>query len=133
MRQEEFSLELKEQFLKLYNNHIEICKDILKKERCVLPILVVNNGIDSKLISFQPQNGIVDYDKALQKAKDYLNTQNYETAIFSYSSDKIINKSNVLVIHLFDSSNISVLYYVKYHFKGIFNKKVIFEEQIINI
>lgn len=69
--------------------------------------------------------------KVLEKTKEILNSQSFETAVLSYSSSSVLKKSDAVVSCLIDKSGVGVLFFTAYHFSGLFKKKVVYDEHII--
>ena len=131
MEFEELSQELQQIFLSLYKEHLDFCVSILEEDHCLNPMLRINCVSDPKLISLQPNDGNVDFNKMIEKTKEILNSQSFETALLSYSSSSVLKKSKALVTYLFDKSGVGVLYFTAYHFSGLFKKKVVFDKHLL--
>ncbi len=131
MNFKELSQELQQKFFSVFKEHIHICKNILNEDHSIEPMLRINSVSDPMLISLQPKDGKFNFLKVLEKTKEILNSQSFETAVLSYSSSSVLKKSDAVVSCLIDKSGVGVLFFTAYHFSGLFKKKVVYDEHII--
>lgn len=122
---------LQQKFLDIFKEHLDAVKKILDQDGCLEPMLHISSQSESQLISLQPQDGIIDEDKLLEKAIEIVKCQSFDTALLSYSSSSILKKSQALVTYIFDKSGTAVLYFTAYSYKGLFKKKVVLEKHIL--
>ena len=74
MKFSELDTAVQESIIALLNNHIASTADILKQDRCLIPMLMIPDS--NQLVSLQSRDGSVDVDKAyttvIGKLKDKL-------------------------------------------------------------
>lgn len=111
------------------NNHLVVSHDLLKKDKCILPLLIIKGETKEKtqLISLQPQDGLIDVDKAFDAAIAKLKTTQFKISIFSYSTKmsfdgkQYIDAIKSVIIF---KEGLTAVIFSPYVIKGLFNKKV---------
>lgn len=111
------------------NNHLVASHSILKKDKCILPLLIIKgeNPNENKLISLQPASGQMDVDAAFESAIETLKASEFKIAIFSYSTKmsfdgkEYIDAIKSVIIF---NDGLSAIIFSPYVIKGFINKKV---------
>ncbi len=131
MEFEDLPQNIQSEFTQLYKRHIKICIDLLKEDRCVMPMLIVNREGNGNFVSLESECDVFDREKAFAAAKEFLRQQPFETAIFSYSDDGILKNSSALVTYVFDQSGACALYFTAYHYGGLFKRTPVYDKHIL--
>ena len=108
----------------LLNNHIKATVSILKKDRYLMPMMVLDSN---QLISLQSQDGSTDVDRAYAFVLKKLKNESFNHAVFSYSTKVCISDgglTDVIKTYVFLSNGLEVSFYTPYTVKGFFKKKV---------
>lgn len=124
---------VREKIIEALTDHIVVVADILKKDRCLMPMLMVSGT--KQLMSLQAQDGSVDVDRAYARVVELLKTENFGYALFSYSTRIGLasgRETDALKTHIFTSDGMEVSFYTPYTVKGIFKKSVSFEKNIFD-
>lgn len=131
MEFENMSKNLQQTFSALYKEHLNVCVNILEKDRCLEPMIRINSASDPTLISLQRNGDSANFDEMIEKTNEILRSQSFDTALLSYSSSSILKNSEALVTYIVDKSGVAVLYFTAYHLKGLFKKKVVFDKHLL--
>lgn len=124
---------VQEQIVELLNNHITASADILKQDRCLIPMLMIPDS--NQLISLRPKDGNTDVDKAYAFVIEKLKKENFSYALFSYSTRIGLSsgkETDALKTYIFTSNGIEVSFYTPYTVKGIFKKSISVEKTIFS-
>lgn len=108
----------------LLNSHIKTTISILKKDRYLMPMMVLDSN---QLISLQSQDGSTDVDRAYAFVLKKLKNESFNHAVFSYSTKVCISDgslTDVIKTYVFLSNGLEVSFYTPYTVKGFFKKKV---------
>jgi hypothetical protein len=108
----------------LLNSHIKATVSILKKDRYLMPMMVLDSN---QLISLQSQDGSIDVDRAYAFVLKKLKNESFNHAVFSYSTKVCISDgsiTDVIKTYVFLSNGLEVSFYTPYTVKGFFKKKV---------
>ena len=84
MKFSELDTTVQESIVDLLNNHIAATADILKQDRCLIPMLMIPES--NQLVSLQSRDGSVDVDKAYTAVVGKLKNEAFTYALFSYST-----------------------------------------------
>lgn len=108
----------------LLNSHIKTTISILKKDRYLMPMMVLDSN---QLISLQSQDGSTDVDRAYAFVLKKLKNESFNYAVFSYGTKVCISDdslTDVIKTYVFLSNGLEVSFYTPYTVKGFFKKKV---------
>ena len=112
------------EIMDLLNSHIKATVSILKKDRYLMPMMVLDSN---QLISLQSQDGGIDVDRAYAFVLKKLKNESFNHAVFSYSTKVCISDgslTDVIKTYVFLSNGLEVSFYTPYTVKGFFKKKV---------
>ena len=112
------------EIMDLLNSHIKTTVSILKKDRYLMPMMVLDSN---QLISLQSQDGTTDVDRAYAFVLKKLKNESFNHAVFSYSTKVCISDgslTDVIKTYVFLSNGLEVSFYTPYTVKGFFKKKV---------
>ena len=112
------------EIMDLLNSHIKATVSILKKDRYLMPMMVLDSN---QLISLQSQDGGIDVDRAYAFVLKKLKNESFNHAVFSYSTKVCISEgsiTDVIKTYVFLSNGLEVSFYTPYTVKGFFKKKV---------
>lgn len=112
------------EIMDLLNSHIKATVSILKKDRYLMPMMVLDSN---QLISLQSQDGSTDVDRAYDFVLKKLKNESFNHAVFSYSSKVCLSEgslTDVIKTYVFLSNGLEVSFYTPYTVKGFFKKKV---------
>lgn len=112
------------EIMDLLNSHIKATVSILKKDRYLMPMMVLDSN---QLISLQSQDGGIDVDRAYDFVLKKLKNESFNHAVFSYSTKVCISDgslTDVIKTYVFLSNGLEVSFYTPYTVKGFFKKKV---------
>ncbi len=118
--------------VELLNNHIATIADILKKDRCLIPMLMIPDS--NQLVSLQSRDGSFDVDKAYAHVVEKLKNESFTYALFSYSMRIGLatgDESDALKTYIFTSNGIEVSFFTPYAIKGLFKKSINIEKTIL--
>ena len=122
-----------EKMIELLNNHVAVSADILKQDRCLIPMLMIPNT--NQLVSLQSRDGSVDVDKAYALVIEKLKNETFTYALFSYSTRIGLatgGESDALKTYIFTSNGIEVSFYTPFAIKGLFKKTINVEKTIFS-
>jgi hypothetical protein len=117
--------------LGLLNNHIAATADILKRDRSLIPMLMIPDS--NQLVSLQPRDGSVDVDKAYSAVVAKLKSEDFTYALFSYSTRIGLaagGETDALKTYIFAKNGIEVSFYTPFTVKGLFKKTIHIEKTI---
>ena len=120
-----------EKIVDLLNNHVAIAADILKQDRCLLPMLMLPDS--GQLVSLQSSDGSVDVDKAYAAVIEKLKTEAFTYALFSYSARIGLAagvETDALKTYIFTQNGWEVSFYTPFAVKGFFKKSIHIEKSI---
>ena len=120
-----------QKIIDLLNNHIAVAADILKKDRCLIPMLMITDS--NRLVSLHSKNGSVNVDKAYDVAIEELKNETFTYALFSYSTRIGLatgGETDALKTCIFTQNGIEVSFFTPFSLKGIFTKKICFDKSI---
>lgn len=132
MKFSEFDTTHQERIIELLNNHIAASADILKQDRCLIPILMIPDS--NQLISLQSVDGSIDVDRAYAAVVGKLKNEVFTYALFSYSTRIVLEtgrKTDSLKTHIFTQNGIEVSFYTPFKLKGLFKKTITIEKSIL--
>ncbi len=133
MKFSELDSSVQENIVELLNNHIASSADILKQDRCLIPMLMIPDS--NQLISLQPKDGNTDVDKAYAFVIEKLKKESFSYALFSYSTRIGLasgSETDALKTSIFTSNGIEVSFYTPYSLKGFFKKSINVEKTILS-
>lgn len=122
---------IQEKIVELLNNHITTAADILKQDRCLMPMLMIPDS--NQLISLQSKDGSADVDKAYAAAVELLKNESFTYALLSYSIRIGLaagGETDALKTYIFTKNGIEVSFYTPFALKGLFKKTINFEKTI---
>ena len=132
MKFSEFDTTHQERIIELLNNHIAASADILKQDRCLIPMLMIPDS--NQLISLQSVDGYIDVDRAYAAVVGKLKNEVFTYALFSYSTRIVLEtgrKTDALKTHIFTQNGIEVSFYTPFKLKGLFKKTITIEKSIL--
>ena len=121
-----------EKMIELLNNHVAVTADILKQDRCLIPMLMISNT--NQLVSLQSRDGSVDVDKAYALVIEKLKNETFTYALFSYSTRIGLaagGETDALKTYIFTQNGIEVSFYTPFAVKGLFKKTINVEKSIL--
>ena len=116
----------------LLNNHIASTADILKQDRCLIPMLMISDT--NQLVSLQSMDGSVDVDKAYAFVVEKLKAEDFTYALLSYSTRIGLaagGETDALKTYIFTQNGIEVSFYTPFAVKGLFKKTINVEKSIL--
>ena len=132
MKFSELDTAVQESVIDLLNNHIASSADILKQDRCLIPMLMIPES--NQLISLQSRDGSVDVDKAYDAVVGKLKNEVFTYALFSYSTRIGLaagDETDALKTYIFTQNGIEVSFYTPFTVKGLFKKSINVEKSIL--
>ena len=132
MKFSELDTAVQESIIDLLNNHIVFSADILKKDRCLIPMLMIPDS--NQLVSLQSKDGSVDVDRAYAAVVGKLKNEAFTYALFSYSTRIGLaagGKTDALKTYIFTQNGIEVSFYTPFTLKGLFKKTINVEKSIL--
>ena len=128
----ELDTAVQERIIDLLNNHIASSSDILKQDRCLIPMLMIPES--NQLISLQSRDGSVDVDKAYDAVVGKLKNEAFTYALFSYSTRigfAAGGETDALKTYIFTQNGIEVSFYTPFAVIGLFKKTINVEKSIL--
>ena len=127
---------IQQEIVDLLNKHIVSSAEIIKKDKMLLPILMINGKTleSNKLISLQSMDKTIDVDKAYEKALSIIKKESFNYALFSYStrmgtsSGQVINAIKTTII---TETGVSVTFISMYELKGLIRKNMNILETVL--
>ena len=132
MKFSELDTAVQESIIALLNNHIASTADILKQDRCLIPMLMIPDS--NQLVSLQSRDGSVDVDKAYTTVVGKLKDEAFTYALFSYSTRIGLaagGETDALKTYIFTQNGIEVSFYTPFTVKGLFKKTINVEKSIL--
>ena len=132
MKFSELDTAVQEKIVDLLNHHIVATVDILKRDRCLIPMLTIPET--SLLISLQAQDGTIDVDRAYAAVIGKLKNEDFTYALFSYSTRIGLatgGETDALKTYIFTKSGIEASFYTPFAVKGLFKKSINVEKSIL--
>ena len=132
MKFSELDTAVQESIIALLNNHIAATADILKQDRCLIPMLMIPDS--NQLVSLQSRDGSVDVDKAYTAVVGKLKNEAFTYALFSYSTRIGLatgGETDALKTYIFTQNGIEVSFYTPFTLKGLFKKTINIEKSIL--
>ena len=132
MKFSELDTAVQESIIALLNNHIASTVDILKQDRCLIPMLMIPDS--NQLVSLQSRDGSVDVDKAYATVVGKLKDEAFAYALFSYSTRIGLaagGETDALKTYIFTQNGIEVSFYTPFAIKGLFKKTLTVEKSIL--
>ena len=120
-----------EKIIDLLNNHIASTANILKQDRCLIPMLMIPDT--KQLVSLQSRDGYVDVDKAYTAVVEKLKNEAFTYALFSYSTRVGLatgGETDALKTCIFTKEGLEVSFYTPFTVKGLFKKVINVEKSI---
>ena len=121
-----------EKIVDLLNNHIATTANILKQDRCLIPMLMIPDT--KQLVSLQSRDGSVDVDKAYTAVVGKLKNEAFTYALFSYSTRIGLatgEETDALKTYIFTPEGLEVSFYTPFTVKGLFKKVINIEKSIL--
>ncbi|MBR2340877.1 MAG: hypothetical protein IKA72_00510 [Clostridia bacterium] len=128
----ELNTATQERIIELLNNHIAASADILKQDRCLIPMLMIPDL--NQLVSLQSRDGTVDVDRAYAAVVGKLKNEVFTYALFSYSTRIRLEtgaKTDALKTYIFTQNGIEVSFFTPFTIKGLFKKTINIEKSIL--
>ena len=128
----ELDTTIQEKIVDLLNNHIASTANILKQDRCLIPMLMIPDT--NQLVSLQSRDGSVDVDKAYTAVVGKLKNESFTYALFSYSTRIGLaagGETDALKTYIFTQNGIEVSFYTPFTVKGLFKKTINVEKSIL--
>lgn len=124
----------REEMWKLLEEHLSASAQIIAKDKQLTPMLAVYAD-SPQLVGLQPADGVVDVDRAYERAVQKLQSMSYHYAIFSYSTRIGLNtgkETSAVKCVIFAKDGLSVEIYVPYNISGLLKRKVTYEKAIVS-
>ena len=128
----ELDTAVQESIIDLLNNHIASSADILKQDRCLIPMLMIPDS--NQLVSLQSRDGSVDVDRVYAAVVGKLKNEAFTYALFSYSTRIGLatgEETDALKTYIFTQNGIEVSFYTPFTVKGLFKKTINVEKSIL--
>ena len=122
----------KKKIVDLLNNHIVSTADILKQNRCLIPMLMIPDT--NQLVSLQSRDGSVDVDKAYAAVVGKLKNESFTYALCSYSTRIGLatgGETDALKTYIFTQEGLEVSFYTPFAVNGLFKKTINVEKSIL--
>lgn len=122
---------VQESIIDLLSDHVAFAADILKQDRCLIPMLMIPDS--NQLVSLQAKDGSVDVDKAHAAVIEKLKNKTFTYALFSYSTRIGLatgGETDALKTYIFTQNGTEVSFCTPYTVKGLFKKSIKFEVSI---
>ena len=132
MKFSELDTAVQESVIDLLNNHVAYSAEILKQDRCLIPMLMIPDA--NQLVSLQSSDGSVDVDKAYAAVVGKLKNEAFTYALFSYSTRIGLaagGETDALKTYIFTQNGIEVSFYTPFTVKGLFKKSIHVEKPIL--
>ena len=132
MKFSELDTSVQESVIDLLNNHIASVADVLKQDRCLVPMLMIPDS--NQLVSLQSRDDSVDVDKAYATVVGKLKDEAFTYALFSYSTRIGLaagGETDALKTYIFTQNGIEVSFYTPFAVKGLFKKTINVEKSIL--
>ncbi len=132
MQFSELDVATQEKIVNLLNCHIDTTSDILKQDRCLIPMLMLPDS--HQLVSLQSRDGSIDVDKAYNAVIGKLKNEAFTYALFSYSTRIGLaagGETDALKTYIFTQNGIEVSFYTPFTVKGLFKKELTVEKSIL--
>ena len=123
---------IQEKIVDLLNNHIASTANILKQDRCLIPMLMIPDK--NQLVSLQSRDGSVDADKAYAAVIEKLKKEAFTYALFSYSTRiglEMGGETDALKTYIFTQNGLEVSFYTPFTVKGLFKRVISVEKSIL--
>ena len=121
-----------EKIVDLLNNHIAATADILKQDRCLIPMLMIPDS--NQLVSLQSRDGSVDVNRAYAAAVGKLKNEVCTYALFSYSTRIGLaagGETDALKTHIFTQNGIEASFCTPFTIRGLFKKSIHVEKSVL--
>lgn len=121
-----------EKIIDLLNNHIASTANILKQDRCLIPMLMIPDT--NQLVSLQSRDGAVDVDKAYTAVVGKLKHEAFTYALFSYSTRICLatgGETDAVKTYIFTHDGLEVSFYTPFAVKGLLKKSINVEKSIL--
>ena len=132
MKFSELDTTVQKSLVDLLNNHIAATADILKQDRCLIPMLMIPDS--NQLVSLQSGDGSVDVDKAYAFVVEKLKNEAFTYALFSYSTRIGLSaggETDALKTYIFTQNGIEISFYTPFTLKGLFKKSINVDKSIL--
>lgn len=116
----------------LVNSHIAFTANILKQDRCLLPMLMISDT--NQMVSLQSRDGSVDVDRAYASVVGMLKNEAFTYALFSYSTRIGLatgGETDALKTCIFTKEGLEISFYTPFSVKGLFKKVINVEKSIL--
>lgn len=135
MKFNEIEQSVQDEIVDLLNKHLVASYNILKKDKVLEPLLVINENDNSKkIVGLQAVDGKTDVDKAYDKAISLIKDKEFKYAIFSYSTQMGTSTgqvTNAIKTTIIANNGLTVTFFSPYLIKGLFKKEVHIGETIL--
>ncbi|MBQ3490084.1 MAG: hypothetical protein IJA86_05815 [Clostridia bacterium] len=128
----ELDTTVQEGIVNLLHKHIAATADILKQDRCLIPMLMIPDS--NQIVSLQSRDGSVDVDRAYAAVVGKLKNEAFTYALFSYSTRIGLaagGETDALKTYIFTQNGIEVSFYTPFTVKGLFKKTINVEKSIL--
>ena len=132
MKFSELDNAIQERIIELLNNHIASTAEILKQDRCLIPLLMIPDS--NQLVSLQSRDGSADVDRAYTAVVEKLKNEVFTYSLFSYSTRVGLaagGETDALKTYIFTQNGIEVSFYTPFAVKGLFKKTINIEKSIL--
>ncbi|MDR2201730.1 MAG: hypothetical protein LBP26_03050 [Clostridiales bacterium] len=121
-------------FLDLLDTHLRGSSGNLKKDKCLPPMLLTTGKESNVARCLVPKSGKYDVDEAFEAALLILKSEDYDNALFSYSTKVGLSDGRpvkALKSFVIGKNGLTVVFFTPYRIKGLFKKRVLYEKSII--
>ena len=132
MKFSEIDSNVQDKIVDMLNNHIAATANILKQDRCLIPMLMIPDT--KQLVSLQSKDGTIDVDGAYAAVINKLRNEDFTYALFSYSSKiGLVNGKviDALKTYIFTKDGLEVSFYTPFEVKGLFKKVINVEKSML--
>ena len=132
MKFSEIDSNVQDKIVDMLNNHIAATVNILKQDRCLIPMLMIPDT--KQLVSLQSIDGTIDVAGAYDAVINKLRNEDFTYALFSYSSKiGLVNGKvcDALKTYIFTKEGLEVSFYTPFEVKGIFKKVINVEKSML--
>lgn len=122
--------------IEFLNDHIVAAVDIIREDKCLLPMLIIKGDTDesNQLFSLQARDGNTDIDKAYAHVIQKLKSICFTYALFSYSTQIVLNSGEItdaLKTCIFAKNGLEVDFYTPFAFRENEENEIVIEETFL--
>ena len=129
---DELNTVTQDKIVDMLNNHVASTANILKENRCLIPMLVIPDS--NQIICLQSSDGSVDVDRAYDISIAKLRNEDFTYALFSYSTRICFDacgQTDALKTSIINKNGLEVSFYTPFKIHGLFKKSINIEKSIL--